>query len=189
MSLYCECTHSTVDHAFDTECNSRRCIVCECKVFKISHLQLNITKAKVSKMKMAVGGERYCGCAHPRWQHASDLQWKPTHCLVATCKCISFLEVQVNITTDKGGVMKTSKGGAMQVDNELPPCPFCAWDANNKAQIRMALVVSECPCTQRGTSGEKKYLEAVVYHFGEKLGKLLENFDWAALQKLRKQSP
>ena len=84
--------------------------------------------------------------------------------------------------------MKTAKG-AMQVADELPPCPFCVWDANNKAQIRMGLVINVCPCVQRGTFGEAKYLEAVVYHFGDKLEKLLENFDWAALQKLRKQSP
>lgn len=59
------------------------------------------------------------------------------------------------------------------VDNTSPPCPFCAWDTNEKAQIKMALVVNTCPCTQRNTVGEAKYLEAVVYHFKEKMEKLL----------------
>lgn len=115
--------------------------------------------------------DRICGCAHAVMQHAFDLEWNPKHCLMPNCECISFLEVQ------------------MKVDNELPPCPFCVWDANNKAQIRMAIAVSTCPCASRGTTGEAKYLEAVVYHYGDKLEKLLENFDWAGLQKLRKQSP
>ena len=125
--------------------------------------------------------DRCCECKHTAIQHALDVEFKPMHCLVDTCECKSFVEAQVNITTDTKDEMK--------IVEELPPCPFCVWDANDKAEIRMALAVSMCPCTQRNSSGEKKYLEAVVYHFGDKLEKLLENFDWAALQKLRKQSP
>lgn len=61
----------------------------------------------------------------------------------------------------------------MELGKELEPCPFCAWDADQKAQIRMTLAVSGCPCTHRNSFGEEKYLEAVVYHFREKLEKIL----------------
>ena len=126
--------------------------------------------------------DRYCTCKHTAIEHVLDMELNPIACLIKTCECTAFVEAQLHITTDKKGEMK--------IVNDLSSCPFCVWDANDKAEIRMALALSACPCTQRNTVGEAKYLEAVVYHFRDKLEKLLlEKFDWAALQKLRKQSP